>query len=114
MGQELQQAIAVLSQSDPLTKLLLEVRLGRMKPTDPGLRAITETWLATYRRVLESGKSFDRRALLRLDPGPRLDVLIEAGMAAADHPAVEGLLATFQRMLAGAQEGGAGCGSLPP
>lgn len=85
-----------------------------MKPSDPGLRAITETWLATYRRVLESGKTLDRGALLRLDPAPRLDVLIQAGMVAGDHPAVKGLLATFERALADAQESVSGCGSSSP
>lgn len=71
-----------------------------MKPTDPGLRAIAETWLGTYCQVLESGKGFDRGALLRLDPSPRLDVLIEAGVMAADHPAVQAVRATFERRLA--------------
>lgn len=104
MSQEIQQAIAVLSQSDPITKLLQEVRLGRMKPSDPGLRAITETWLGIYRQVLESGKGLDRGALLRLDPSPRLDVLIEAGVVAADHHAVKALRATFERRLASQQE----------
>ena len=105
MAQDIQQAIATLSQADPITKLLQEVRLGRMKPTDPGLRAIAETWLGTYRQVLESGKGFDRGALLRLDPSPRLDVLIEAGVMAADHPAVQAVRATFERRLASQQEG---------
>ncbi len=39
--QALQRAIATISQSDPLTKLLEQVKLGRMKPTDAGLRAVT-------------------------------------------------------------------------
>ncbi len=38
--QILQRAIATISQSDPLTKLLEQVKLGRMKPTDAGLRAV--------------------------------------------------------------------------
>ena len=37
--QALQRAIATISQSDPLVKLLEQVKLGRMKPTDAGLRA---------------------------------------------------------------------------
>jgi len=108
VAQDIQQAIAALSQSDPITKLLQEVRLGRMKSSDPGLRAITETWLGTYRQVLESGKGLDRGTLLRLDPSPRLDVLIEAGVMAADHPAVTALRATFERRLAGQRAGTAG------
>jgi hypothetical protein len=114
VDQDLQQAITAISQSDPLIKLLQEVRLGRMPPKAPGLLAITETWLAAYRRVLESGKNFDRRALLRLHPGPRLDVLIQAGIVEADHPALKHLLTTFEQALARAQEMEGGCGTLPP
>jgi hypothetical protein len=97
---ELQTAISVLSQSDPIPKLLQEVRLGKMKATDPGLRAITETWLGTYQKVFEKGKAFDRQALMRLHPAPRVDVLITAGMVAADHPAVIGLMSAFEHRLA--------------
>ncbi len=104
----LQRAIAAISQSDPITKLLQEVRLGRMKPTETGLRAITEAWLGTYRQVLESGQAFDRGALMRLDPSPRLHVLIEAGVMTADHPAVMALRIAFERRLASAQEHMAG------
>jgi hypothetical protein len=73
-----------------------------MKPTDPGLRAIAEAWLGTYRAVLESGQAFDRTALLRLDPSPRLDVLIEAGVLTAEHRTVLALRAAFERTLSAA------------
>jgi len=53
--QSLQRAITTIYQSDPLIKLLNEVRLGRMKPADAGLRAITESWLGTYQKVIASG-----------------------------------------------------------
>jgi hypothetical protein len=96
--QAIRQAVHTLSQSDPLIKLLQEVKLGRMKPTDPGLRAITESWLGTYKKVLEAS-ALDRPALLRLDPSPRLDVLIAAGVLPADHAAVASLRATFQQAL---------------
>jgi len=43
--QALQRAISAILQSDPLIKLLQQVRLGRMKPTDAGLRAVTESWM---------------------------------------------------------------------
>src|SRR5215813_4686673 len=46
--QAMARAIASISHSDPLIKLLQQVRLGRMKPTDAGLRAITESWLGSY------------------------------------------------------------------
>lgn len=97
------QAIHTISQSDPITKLLQEVKLGRMKPTDAGLRAITESWLNTYKKVLETS-SLGRTALVRLDPSPRLDVLIDAGILPVDHAAVTSLRAVFEKALSGTAE----------
>jgi hypothetical protein len=51
---QVRRAIGTLLQSDPLIKLLQEVRLGRMKATDPGLRAVTESWIGVYAQVLKS------------------------------------------------------------
>ena len=85
--QLLDQAINRLSESDPIIKLLHEVKLGRMKATDAGLRAITESWIEGYRQVLQSVKELDRAGLLRLDPRPRLEVLITAGVLLDNHPA---------------------------
>jgi hypothetical protein len=96
--QALHRAIHTISQSDPLIKLLQEVKLGRMKPADPGLRAITESWLGTYRKVLES-PGLTRGALLRLDPSPRTEVLIAAGVLPADHAAIASLRAVFEQVL---------------
>ncbi len=96
--QMLQRAIATISQSDPLVKLLEQVRLGRMKPTDAGLRAVTESWLNTYQKVLES-TGLNRHALRRIDPMPRVAVLIDAGVLTKDHVAVESLHATFEKAL---------------
>lgn len=93
-----QKAISIISQSDPLIKLLQEVRLGRMKPADPGLRAITESWLGTYRKVLES-PGLTHGALLRLDPAPRVEVLVAAGMLPADHAAIASLRSAFEKMM---------------
>lgn len=90
-------AIGTLAQSDPLIKLLQEVRLGRMKPTDVGLRAVTESWLGIYIQVLKS-QSFDPPILVRLDPVPRLEVLIEAGVLSWDHPETRDLRELFQRL----------------
>ena len=101
--QAIRQAISTILQSDPLIKLLQEVRLGRMKPTDAGLRAITEAWLGTYKKVLETS-GLGRTALARLDPSPRLDVLIDAGILPADHAAVTSLRAVFEKALSGAAE----------
>lgn len=97
------QAIDTLSQSDPITKLLQEVKLGRMKLSDAGLRAITESWLSTYRRVLETANNLDQVVLLRLDPSPRLDSLIEAGVVDADHAALLSLRTVFEKALADAR-----------
>ena len=101
--QAVRQAISTILQSDPLTKLLQEVKLGRMKPADAGLRAITESWLSTYRKVIETS-GLDRTALVRLDPSPRLDVLIHAGILPADHAAVASLRAVFEKAISGAME----------
>ena len=94
----LERAIATISQSDPLLKLLEQVRLGRMKPGDPGLLAIFESWLATYGKSLEL-PGFTRQALLRLDPGPRLAMLMEEGMLPADHAGARALLTGYQQAL---------------
>ena len=96
--QAIRQAISAILQSDPLVKLLQEVKLGRMKPTDAGLRAVTEAWLGTYKKVLETS-GLDRTALVRLDPSPRLDVLIDAGILPADHAVVTSLRAVHRQLL---------------
>jgi len=101
--QAVRQAIHTLSESDPLVKLLQEVKLGRMKPSDPGLRAITESWIRTYKKVLETS-GFDRAALKRLDPSPRLAVLIGAGVLPADHAGGASLRAAFENALSGAPQ----------
>ena len=97
--ESLRRAIGTLSQSDPLLKLLEQVKLRRMKPTDAGLRAVTESWLATYRQVL-SGDEFDAAALIRLDPSPRLAVLVEAGILSEDHAALAELKTFYGTRLA--------------
>lgn len=92
--QALQRAITTIGQSDPIIKLLQQVKLGRMKPTDAGLRAITDSWIGTYQHVLET-VTIDRPALIRLNPGPRLAVLIEAGVLTPDHQGVVSLQAAY-------------------
>ena len=95
----LQRAITAIGQSDPLIKLMQQIQLGRMKPTDPGLRVVTESWLSTYQKVLETSR-LPQAAVRRLDPRPRLAVLIGAGVLPADHQAVIALNSTFDRVLA--------------
>ena len=96
----LSQAITTIAQSDPLIKLLRQVQTGRMQPTDAGLRAIAESWLGTYQQVIEKGDALDQASLRRLDPNPRLEVLIEAGIITPTHAAVAGLRAAYEQALA--------------
>lgn len=97
--QAVHQAIATISQSDPLITLLQQVKLGQMKASDPGLRAITEAWLGTYQKVLDTA-ALNCQALARLDPLPRLAVLIEAGVLTPDHQGASSLRASFEKALA--------------
>lgn len=101
--QALQRAIATISQSDPLTKLLEQVKLGRMKPTDAGLRAVTGSWMGTYQKVIESG-GLTSQALRRIDPNPRLAILIECGVLTGEQQAVADLCASFERAAVAATE----------
>lgn len=98
--QALRRAIATILQSDPLIKLLQQVRVGRMQPTDAGLRAVTESWIETYRKVL-AARRFTAPSIRRLDPMPRIDVLVHAAIVPADHPAVMALASTFEQTLTG-------------
>ena len=102
--QALQRAISTILQSDPLIKLLQQVRLGRMKPTDAGLRAVTESWLGTYERALAMD-GLTQSHLHRLNPVPRLAVLIDVGVLTHDHPGVESLTAAYDRAVACAPAG---------
>ena len=101
--QVLQFAIDTISQSDPLTKLLEQVKLGRMKPTDAGLRAVTASWMVTYQKVIESG-GFTSQALRRIDPNPRMAILIECGVLTGEQQAVIDLRTSFERAVAAATE----------
>jgi len=94
--QALEGAISTISQSDPLIKLLQQVRFGRMKPTDVGLRAVTESWLEIYENAL-STEGLTGSDLRRLNPAPRLEVLIEVGVLTDDDPGVTSLKASYDR-----------------
>ena len=83
----LNRAFVLLHRTDPIPKLLPQVRLGRMPKDSPALQAIISTWLEAFVTVLKDGEStLDVNAVLRLDPNPRLAVLHEAGMLAGDDP----------------------------
>lgn len=103
--QVLQRAISTIAQVDPLIKLIHQVRLGRLKPTDVGLRAVTESWIETYERVLTfEGEGLTRSGLRRLDPAPRVALLVEIGVLASDHQAVARLSAAFHQAMAASSE----------
>lgn len=99
----LARTIAAISHSDPLIKLLEQVRLGRMYRSDSGLRAVIDTWLATYRKALAT-PGLNKQALRRLNPAPRLELLAEEGMLPVDHAAAKELLAEFQLLIERAPE----------
>ncbi|TKB94392.1 MAG: hypothetical protein E8D41_04195 [Nitrospira sp.] len=101
--QTLQRAITTISQSDPLIKLLDQVKRGRMTPADAGLRAVIDSWLGTYRKTIESA-GFNRQALRRIDPSPRLALLIECGVLTDEQRAVADLLESFERAVSNATE----------
>lgn len=101
--QTLQRAIATISQSDPLTKLLEQVKRGRMKPADAGLRAVIDSWMGIYQKIIESG-GFTSQALRRIDPHPRLAVLIECGVLTDEQQAVTALRTSYERAVASATE----------
>jgi hypothetical protein len=95
--EQIGRAISTISQSDPLIKLIQQVRLGRMKGTDAGLRAVTESWLGLYAHTLKTHK-VDPALLPRLDPTPRLEILVDLGILGWDHPAVGELQRQFERL----------------
>jgi hypothetical protein len=94
-----QRAISSIAQSDPLIKLLQQVRLGRMKPTDTGLRAVTESWLGIYEKALATD-GLTQSNLRRLNPAPRLAVLIDVGVLTGNHPGMESLTTAYDRAVA--------------
>ena len=96
---DLSQAIATIALFDPIIKLLQQVTLGRMKPTDAGLRAVTESWLRTYRKVIETAP-LSRLSMMRLDPRPRIDILIDAGVLNPSNEAGQSLRTSFEKRLA--------------
>jgi hypothetical protein len=94
----LHRTIATISQSDPLIKLLEQVRLGRMNRADPGLRVIIGTWLSTYRKAIASS-GLTKQALRRLDPSPRLELLRSEGMLPSDHPEARALVDEYHQVV---------------
>ena len=75
------------------------IKLDWIKPADAGLRAVTDLWMGTYQKVIESG-GFTSQALLRIDPNPRLAILIEYGVLTGEQQAVTALRTSFERAAA--------------
>ncbi|MBI3810198.1 MAG: hypothetical protein HY284_07040 [Nitrospirae bacterium] len=103
--QFLDRAMKLLQRSDPIPKLLPQVRLGRMAKDSPSLIAILESWLEAFMQVLKDGQAvLNVEGALRLDPNPRLAVLIEAGVLTEDQPYVQTVRNAWSAALYAAQQ----------
>jgi len=103
--QFLDRAMKMLQRSDPIPKLLPQVRLGRMPKDSPALTAILDSWLEAFVHVLKDAQAvLDVGGVLRLDPNPRIAVLVEAGVLADDHPHVKTLRDAWSAALDAARQ----------
>ena len=103
--QFLDRAMKMLQRSDPIPKLLPQVRLGRMPKDSPALTAILDSWLEAFGQVLKDAHGvLDIGGVLRLDPNPRIALLVEAGVLADDHPHVKTLRDAWSEALRAAQQ----------
>ena len=103
--QFLDRAMTLLQRSDPIPKLLPQVRLGRMAPDSPALIAILESWLEAFVQVLKDGQAvLNVEGVKRLDPNPRLAVLLEAGVLAENQPHVQTIRDAWSAALQAARE----------
>jgi len=103
--QFLDRAMKLLQRSDPIPKLLPQVRLGRMPKDSPALTAILDSWLEAFIQVLKDAQAvLDIGGVKRLDPNPRIAVLVEAGVLPEDHPHVQTLRDTWSAALEAAQK----------
>jgi hypothetical protein len=59
--------------------------------------------MGTYQKMIESG-GFSRQALRRIDPHPRVALLIECGVLTGEQQAVADLRTSFERAIAAATE----------
>ena len=101
----LNRAFPLLQRSDPIPKLLPQVRLGRMPRDSPALQAIVSSWLEAFVTVLKDGERvLDVNGVLRLDPNPRLAVLLEAGLVADNDPHVQVARSAYTTVLQAVQQ----------
>ena len=95
----------LLQRSDPIPKLLPQVRIGRMPRDSPALLAILESWLEAFVQVLKDGQAvLDVEGVLRLDPNPRIAVLVEAGVLAENQPYVQAVREAWTAAMQAAQQ----------
>jgi len=103
--QFLDRAMALLQRSDPIPKLLPQVRLGRMDKDSPALAAILDSWMEAFVHVLKDSHSvLDVEGVKRLDPNPRLAVLLEAGVVSEDRPHVQTVRDAWSAAMEAAQQ----------
>ena len=103
--QFLDRAMVLLQRSDPIPKLLPQVRIGRMPKDSPALTAILESWLEAFVQVLKDRQDvLNVEGVLRLDPGPRIAVLVEAGVLAENQPYVQAVRDAWSAALQAAQQ----------
>jgi hypothetical protein len=103
--QFLDRAMTLLQRSDPIPKLLPQVRLGRMDKDSPALAAILDAWMEAFVHVLKDSQSvLNVEGVKRLDPNPRLAVLLEAGMLSEDRPHVQTVRDAWSAALEAAQK----------
>lgn len=101
----LNRALPLLQRSDPIPKLLPQVRLGRMPRDSPALQAIISSWLEAFVTVLKDGERvLDVNGVLRLDPNPRLAVLVEAGLVEGNDPHVQIARSAYATVLQAVQQ----------
>ena len=101
----LNRALPLLQRSDPIPKLLPQVRLGRMPRDSPALQAIIASWLEAFVTVLKDGERvLDLNGVLRLDPNPRLVVLLEAGLLDADDAHMQAARSAYTATLQAARQ----------
>jgi hypothetical protein len=103
--QFLDRAMKLLQRSDPIPKLLPQVRLGRMPKDSPALTAILDSWLEAFEQVLKDAQPvLDVGGVKRLDPDPRVAVLVEAGVLSENHPHVKTLRDAWSDALQAAEK----------
>ena len=76
-----------------------------MARDSPALQAIISSWLEAFVTVLKDGETvLDVNGVRRLDPNPRLAVLVEAGLVADNDPHVQGARSAYTTILQAVQQ----------